>query len=160
MFEGSLTDANLQAVVEDKTIAEAIRKGEVDGLVMVSADPKTTNKESVKAAGEMKIPVVGTGGTSMSDARSLGAHVISSSGTTGFTNRTRAVGYISAFASEWKLKYTPVIGKATEVESGNIWSRINLRSIMMSSLPGFIAMALILAIGKIPFLKSNRWSAF
>jgi fructose-specific phosphotransferase system IIC component len=153
VFDGSLADANLQAVAEDKKIAEAIRKGEVDGLIMVSADPKTTNKESVKAAGEMRIPVAGTGGSSMSDARSAGANVISSSGTTGSTNRTRAVGYISAFASEWKLKYTPVIGKATEVESGNIWSRINLRSIMMSSLPGFIAMALILAIGKIPFLN-------
>lgn len=151
-FDGSLTEANQQAVAEDKKIADAIRKGEVDGLVMVSANPKNTNKESVKAAGEMKIPVAGTGGSSMADARSMGANVISSSGTTGSTNRTRAVGYISAFASEWKLKYTPVIGKASEVASGNIWGRINLRSIMMSSLPGFIAMALILAIGKIPLL--------
>ncbi len=152
VYDGSLPDVNQKALEADKNIAAAIRRGEIDGLIMVSADPKTTNKESITAAGEMKIPVAGTGGTSMSDARSAGANVISSSGTTGSTNRTRAVGYISAFASEWKLKYTPVIGKATEVESGNIWSRINLRSIMMSSLPGFIAMALILAIGKIPFL--------
>ena len=102
-----------------------------------------------------KIPVVGTGGTSTSNARALGANVISASGTTGTTNRSRAVGYISALAAEWKLKYSAVIGKTTEVDTSNIWKRINLRSIMMSSLPGFIAMALILAVGKIPFLSES-----
>lgn len=53
------------------------------------------------------------------------------------------------------MKYTPVIGKTTDVESGNILKRIHLRSIMMSSLPAFIAMALTLAVGNIPFLKES-----
>lgn len=153
--EGLLSKVNDQAKAANKALAAAIRKGEVDGLVMVSADPKGINAEVIKAAAEMKIPVAGTGGTSMSDARSLGAKVISASGTTGSTNRTRAVGYISAFASEWKMKYSPVIGKASEVDTGNIFKRINLRSIMMASLPAFIAMALVLAIGKIPFLTDS-----
>jgi hypothetical protein len=96
----------------------------------------------------------------MSNARSLGANIISSSGTTGSTNRTRAVGYISAFASEWKTKYQAVIGKSSEVDTGNILKRISVRSIMMSSLPAFIAMALILAIGQIPFLKSSVGPVF
>ena len=149
----SLDEANQLAQAESEKIAAAIRGGEIDALVMVSADPKKINKAVIAAAAEKKIPVAGTGGTSMSDARALGANVISASGTTGTTNRSRAVGYISAFAGEWKTKYSPVIGKTTEVDTGSIWSRINLRSIMMSSLPGFIAMALILAIGKIPILS-------
>lgn len=151
----SLVQANQLAEAENAKIAAAIRNGEVDGLVMVSADPKKLNKDVIKAAAEKNIPVAGTGGTSMADARSLGANVISASGTTGTTNRSRAVGYISAFASQWKTKYSPVIGKTAEADTGNIWKRINLRSIMMSSLPGFIAMALILAIGKIPFLTPS-----
>jgi len=151
----TLEQANKLAEVESDKIAAAILNGEVDGLIMVSADPKKLNKNVIKAAAEKKIPVAGTGGTSMADARSLGAKVVSASGTTGTTNRSRAVGYVSAFASEWKTKYSPVIGKTTEVDTGNIWKRINLRSIMMSSLPGFIAMALILAIGKIPFLTPS-----
>jgi len=154
-LQGTLEEANRQAQAESARIAAAIRAGEVDALVMVSADPKGANKEIIAAAAEKKIPVAGTGGTSMADARSAGANVISASGTTGTTNRTRAVGYVSAFASTWKTKYTPVIGKSAEVDTGSIWKRINFRSIMMGSLPGFIAMALILAVGKIPFLAES-----
>lgn len=57
---------------------------------------------------------------------------------------------------EWKMKYMPVIGKSAggKVESGSVWKRINFRGIMMASLPGFIAMALVLALSKIPFLSS------
>ncbi|HNY84531.1 MAG TPA: hypothetical protein PKK82_06685 [Anaerolineaceae bacterium] len=148
----SLADANQAALEESDRIAAAIEAGEVDGLVMVSGDPKKINEKVLKAAAEKRIPVVGTGGTSMANARAMGANVISASGTTGTTNRSRAVGYVAALASEWKLKYSAVIGKQTEVDTGNVWKRINLRSIMMSALPGFIAMALLLAVGKIPFL--------
>ena len=54
------------------------------------------------------------------------------------------------------MKYMPVIGKSAggKVESGSVWKRINFRGIMMASLPGFIAMALVLALSKIPFLSS------
>ncbi len=155
VYNGTLAEVNQAAVEPMNELAAAIRSGEVDGLVLVSADPRGANRPVLEAAVEAKIPVAGTGGTSMSDARAMGAHVISSSGTTGTTNRTRAVGFISAFASEWKMKYTPIIGKVTEVSSENILKRINLRSIMMGSLPAFIAMALTLAIGKIPAISEQ-----
>lgn len=155
VFSGTLAEVNQTAGELNRKLAEKIEAGQVDGLVLVSADPKGISQAAIKAASTRQIPIVGTGGTSMSDARALGGHVISSSGTTGTTNRTRAVGYISALASEWKLKYTPVIGTTTEIASGNMFKRINLRSIMMGSLPAFIAMALILAIGKIPWISSS-----
>ena len=156
VFAGTLEEANAYASTENDKLAVAIREGQVDGLILVSADVKGLNQPVLDAAAEMKIPVAGTGGTSMADARAMGANVISASGTTGSTNRTRAVGYLSAFASHWKLKYTPIIGKVqTAASGGSFMDRISLRSIMMSSLPAFIAMALILALGKIPALSES-----
>ncbi len=155
VFHGTLAEVNQHSLEENEKIAQAILAGEIDGLVLVSADPKGANKAAITAAAQQRIPVAGTGGSSMADARTMGCNVISVSGTTGTSNRTRAVGYISALASEWKLRYTPVIGKVTEVATSGLRERINLRSIMMASLPGFIAMALILAVGKIPFLAES-----
>ena len=154
--EGSLRAINEQAKVLDGELAKKIRNGEIDGVIMMSCDPNNINSASVKEMAEKKIPVVGTGGTSMANTQRAGARVISASGTTGTTNRTRAVAFISALASEWKLKYMPVIGSSAISGaagiSGNIWKRVNFRGIMMAALPGFIAMALSLALSKIPGL--------
>ena len=48
-------------------------------------------------------------------------------------------------------KRVAVIGGSGQgaVQQGSVWSRINFRGIMMASMPGFIAMALCLAISKI-----------
>ena len=104
VFNGTLAEVNEQAKAPLAELAAGIRAGQVDGLVLVSADPQGADQEVLAAAAESKIPVAGTGGSSMAAARTLGANVISASGTTGTTNRTRAVGYISAFAGEWKLR--------------------------------------------------------
>jgi hypothetical protein len=52
------------------------------------------------------------------------------------------------------VRYTPVIGSndAFTGATGNVFSRIRLRGIMMSALPGFIAMALLLALSRVPGL--------
>ncbi|MBE3519930.1 MAG: PTS sugar transporter [Firmicutes bacterium] len=153
-FEGPLEQVNEKAKEMDADIAKKISAGEIDGLFLVSCDPDGVNRESLKAAAEQHLVVVGTGGTSMAKAQSMGITVISVSGTTGTTNRTRAIAGISALAKHWGLKYRPVIGKASApgAASGSPWQRVNFRGIMMASLPGFIAMALTLAIGKIPGL--------
>lgn len=76
---------------------------------------------------------------------------VAASGTTGTTNRTRAVSYVSGLARRWGVAYRPVIGTTGDSASGEKpWRRISLPSIMVASLPAFIAMALVLAIGKIP----------
>lgn len=150
-----LHEVNEDAKLLDAKLAGQIAAGEIHGLVLMSCDPNGINAASLAEAAKAKIPCVGTGGTSMAASQKLGCNVISASGTTGTTNRTRAVAFISALAKEWKMKYMPVIGKSAggAVQGGNVWKRINFRGIMMASLPGFISMALVLALSKIPGLS-------
>lgn len=150
-----LNEVNVDAAKLDAQLAQLIQEGKVDGVVLMSCDPTGINKASLTAAAEKKLPCVGTGGTSMGHCQKMGCNVISASGTTGTTNRTRAVAFISALSKEWKIKYSPIIGTSAgaKAQEGNIWKRINFRGIMMASLPGFIAMALALALSKIPGLE-------
>lgn len=149
-----LKQVNEDAEKLDEQLAQEIRQGNIHGLVLMSCDPKGINKASLTAAAEKNLPCVGTGGTSMGHCQKMGCNVISASGTTGTTNRTRAVAFLSALAKEWKIKYSPIIGSSAgaKAQEGNVWKRINFRGIMMASLPGFIAMALTLALSKIPGL--------
>lgn len=151
-----LNEVNEEAKALDAKLAELIEAGQIDALVLMSCDPTGINQVSLAAAAQKKLPCVGTGGTSMGHCQKMGCNVISASGTTGTTNRTRAVAFISALSKEWKIKYTPIIGSSAgaKAQEGNIWKRINFRGIMMASLPGFIAMALSLALSKIPGLES------
>lgn len=155
-YQANLKDINAEATNLDKELAVSIRNNEIDGIIAMSVDPTGVNKETIKAAIEKKIPIVGTGGTSMAAITSMGANIIASSGTTGSTNRTRAISFISSLCKHWKIKFNPVIGTHNKKEGSsktNVWQNISIRGIMVSSLPGFIAMALILAISQIPALK-------
>lgn len=155
--EGPLDEVNAAAKTADAEIARLIMDGGVDGLIVMSGDPDNINNAVIKAAAEKQIPVVGTGGTSIAKTQSMRARVISASGTTGTTNRTRAIGFITALAKKWGLKYRPSIGATpggAAMTDESVWKRINLRGIMLGALPGFIAMALILAISKIPYFAS------
>ena len=154
--EKTLAEINEMARECDKELAEMIRDGRIDGIMLMSCDPKGINSEALKAAAEKGVPVAGTGGTSMADTQSLGCKVIAASGTTGTTNRTRAVSAMAAFSKEWGIKYRPVIGSSKAgqaAQGGSVWKRINFRGIMMASMPGFIAMAICLALSKIPGLS-------
>ncbi len=155
-LEATLDEVNEKAAKYDELLARAISEGKVDGIMLMSADPKGINRAALTAAAQKKLPIAGTGGSSIADARDLGCNVISASGTTGTTNRTRAVAFTTALAKEWKLKYMPVIGNTGAAAAGaaeaNVWKRINFRGIMMTSMPSFIAMALCLALSKIPGL--------
>jgi len=151
-----LSEINALAAEHDRQIAALIRSKQVDGVIIMSGDPEQANAEAIKAAAEMKIPVVGTGGTSMALIASKGANVIATSGTTGTTNRTRAVSFVTSLSKYWKIKYMPVLGHQDNSQSASavsVWKRINFKGIMQASLPGFIAMALVLAFSKIPGLS-------
>lgn len=152
-FEGKLEEVNKIANDTDRILAEQIEKGEIGGLILVSADPKKTNSEAVKAGAKKGVPAVGTGGTSVANARSVGLNVVAASGTTGSTNRTRAVSYTAGLANYWKMKYKPIIGSYQEkVTDESPFKRINFRGIMVTSLPAFIAMAITIALSRIPGL--------
>lgn len=152
--EDTLANINEAALTVDAEIAEMIKNGQIDGVMFVSAEPEKINHRTFAEAIQAGLPLAGTGGSSVAKVQSMGGRLLSASGTTGTTNRTRAVAFTTAFAREWGIHYRPVIGKtgskAAESMQGNIWKRINFRGIMMTSLPAFIAMALCLALGKIP----------
>ena len=155
-LEGTLKEINKEAVKTDLEISEKIKNGEIDGLIFMSADPNGANKKAVEAAAKMKLPATGTGGTSMATISSKGINVISTSGTTGTTNRTRAVTFVTSLSKHWGISYRPIIGKVTASDKSqetSPWKRINIRGMMLASLPGFIAMALVLALSKIPALS-------
>lgn len=152
--EGTLAEINQAAKAVDEELATRISSGEIDGVMLVSADPEQINRQALTAAIKAGLPLAGTGGSSVAQVQSMGGRMLSASGTTGTTNRTRAVAFTTAFAREWKIKYRPAIGNTGEQAAANIqaniWKRIHFRGIMMTSLPAFIAMALCLALGKIP----------
>lgn len=150
----SLKKINLLAIQSDKSIAEEILAGNIDGLIMMSADPKGVNKEAIKAAAEKRIPIVGTGGTAMATVNSLGGNVVATSGTTGTTNRTRAISAVSNLTRHWGIKYNFSISSAGSSDSSaNPFKRIKFRGIMMGALPAFISLALVIALGRIPGLE-------
>lgn len=152
IFRGSLEETNKEAERLDEEIAKKIKSGIIDGLILMSVQPEGANKQAILAAVEKGIPIVGTGGTSMASVGSKKGNVISVSGTTGTTNRTRAISFVASLAKHWGIKYRPVFTHMSENDrkSENPLKRINIRGIMISSLPAFISMALILALSKIP----------
>lgn len=157
LAEGSLDEINQVATQLDQDIAAQIRQGRIGALIMMSADPTRTNAYTVEAAIDMNLPITGTGGTSMALTSAKGANVLAVSGTTGTTNRTRAVTFVTTLCQLWGLTYRPIIGATADATSGRTgegspWRRISIRGIMLASLPGFIAMALLLALSKIPAL--------
>ena len=157
---GTLAEVNQAARELDVQLAG--RAGEdIDGLVLISADPRDTNLQLVTAAAAAGLPAVGTGGSSIANAQQAGLNVVAASGTTGSTNRTRAVSYASGLAKHWDLKYLPALGGGSgEDAEGSPWKRMSIRGIMVPSIPAFIAVALVLAVSKIPGLTETLSPVF
>lgn len=153
VFSGTLKEVNEQAVKVDQEVAQAIDDGDIDGIILMSADPDGTNKEAIAAAIRKEVPIVGTGGTSMAITSSKGGKVIATSGTTGTTNRTRAISFVSSLSKHWGIDYRPSIGQSNTEIADNPLKRIQFRGIMLAALPGFISLAIILALSKIPGLS-------
>lgn len=150
--EGVLGEINIAARRADADLARQVAEAQIDGLVLVSADPGDTNKLTVQAAAAQGLPAAGTGGTSIAGAQAAGLNLVAVSGTIGSTNRTRAVSYASGLAKYWKLKYRPSLGTAQAAggQGESPWRRISIRGSIVPAIPAFIAMALVLAVSKIP----------
>lgn len=127
VFQGTLTEVNVEAAKVDAKLAKKIDDGEIDGVMFVSASPDGANRQAMEACARTKIPMAGTGGSGVALTQNMGCNVLSVSGTTGTTNRTRAVAFTTALAKYWKIKYMPVIGNtgenAASKAEGNIWKQ-------------------------------------
>lgn len=158
----SLEEINVLAKSQDESLASEIENGNIDGLIFVSADPEGVNKLSIESAIKNNIVGVGSGGSSMAKIQAEGVKILGVTGTTGTTNRSRAVSNVYPLAKHWQLKYTPSIGDTSDGNdaSGSVFSRISVRGILMAALPGFIAMALTLFISKIPGAPSEFGDVF
>lgn len=156
ILNGELQQINKEAQIIDKQLSEAIYDENVDGVIIMSGDVDGSNQLVVNAAVEKKLPIVGTGGTAMALLAAKGANIIATSGTTGTTNRTRAITFITSLAKYWNIKYKPILGTSENNQESNkpLIKRINIRSIMIPALPGFIAMAIVLALSRIPGMES------
>lgn len=118
---GTLAEVNETARTRDSILAQRVEVGQVDALVLVSADPTGTNSATVTAAAAAGIPAAGTGGTSIARAERAGLNLVSVSGTTGTTSTTRAVAYVSGLARHWKVRYRPVLGHPpVELSDGGV----------------------------------------
>lgn len=154
--QGELSEINETVKTLDANLAEQIESEDIEGLVVISADPKENNLVSAEAAKKTQIPVAGSGGSAMAVYEQMGCNVISSTGTTGTTDRTRAVAYISALAKAYNRKYRAVLTSSANASTGptTISQRINVRGIMFAAMPAFIAMAIMIALGQIESLNS------
>ncbi len=156
-FSGTLAEVNDAVRGSDEQIARLIEQGDIDGIIIMSGDPHNANRLALQAAAEKKVPIAGTGGTSMAHIAAAGANVIATSGTTGTTSRTRAISFISSLCKHWGIKFRPVLGSAGSTggpSDKSLLKRMNIRGIMIPALPGFIAMAIVLALSHIPGLES------
>ncbi|WP_432543570.1 PTS sugar transporter [Kineococcus sp. SYSU DK002] len=155
---GPLREVDEVAARADAALAGRVAAGEVDGLVLVSADPRGANAATVAAAVARDLPAAGTGGTSVAQAQQLGLHLVAASGTTGTTSRTRAIACAAGLSRHWGLGYRPALGGGSDGGSddggtgGPAWKRISIRGIMVGSLPAFVGLALVLALSKVPGL--------
>lgn len=146
-FEGGLAEVNVQARRLDAEIAAQIRNAEVDGVIAISSNPLGINKETLTAAGALQLPVVGTGGSSLSVAAcELGCRLIGNSGgSVATTPQSKAIGVAAAFASEWRLTYTP----------GSVATVASVHSVLDGCLPAFLAgSCAATAVGKLESLSS------
>lgn len=147
---GPLGEVNELACALDRAIAAAIANDEIDGVILLSADPAHTNNASITAAASRGLPAAGSGGSSVAAAKELGVQFVSSSGTTGTTNHTRAIAYAAGFAREWNLRY-----RATDTPHsvGELWRTYDPRPILVDTLPAILAVSV--AIGLCRYLPAD-----
>jgi len=143
--EGTLDEVNNAARELDAQIAASIEDGTTEGLILVSADPLNVNSASAKSAATRGIPVAGSGGSCVAAAEKLGVRFVSSSGTTGSSNVTRAIAYATAFGREWGLR--PTGGDATlGARARSLLVAIDPRPILSDCLPAVVPVAVGLAL--------------
>jgi len=132
----TLAEVNKTCTKMDEAVAKAIRDGQVNGLICISCDPDI-HSGTLQAASDMKIPVTGSGGTSLSAAVTrFQIQLVGNAGGSVATNSyTRAVSFAHALATAWKVAYRPFSSSIHFVTPQ--W-----RSVLNATLPAFWAVCL------------------
>lgn len=72
VFQGTLTEVNVEAEKVDAKLAKKIDDGEIDGVMFVSASPDGANRQAMEACARTKIPMAGTGGSGVALTQNMG----------------------------------------------------------------------------------------
>ena len=137
-FHDSLDQINEMVKRFEENIATGIQEGKVHGLISVSCKPSLFSR-TFQAAAKQKLPVSGTGGSSLAMATSeFKIRLIGNSGgSVGTTPETKAISFASAFSKDWNLEYNPWKSKSIKPDPPS-W-----KSVLNSCLPGFWSIALL-----------------
>ena len=112
---GNLVEVNVAVRNLSNRLADELRRGEIDALVSISADPVGVNREVFEAAKVKRIPIVASGASSVAWIKAMGCHVVYSTGTTGTTADLRAINYMAALSRFWQNKPgTAVTGRLSK----------------------------------------------
>ena len=105
---GQLQDINVHLRNHvDPALAALIEEGSIDVVISISSDPEGNNAQAFAAAVRTMIPIVGTGGTSISQIATMGGNVIGcSGGSVATTAVTRGICFAASIAAHFKLAYT------------------------------------------------------
>lgn len=138
---GVLKEVNRKCQQLDQELAAAIDEGEIQGLICISMSVDIFSR-TLESASKAKIPVTGTGGTSLAVASSRFRIrlVGNSGGSVANTSFTRAVSYTYALSTYWKTTYRPWKNSNTRKQSPSA------RSILNACLPAFWGVCLLKSI--------------
>jgi hypothetical protein len=135
--KGNLLSMNDLVLKETSRIAELIRDGEIQALISISCAPNGVNKEAVDAAISMGIPIVGTGGQSISFMATSGANVIGcSGGSVATTSSSRGICFAASLASYWRMSYDPQLRSVSQLF-------LKVQSIISAALPIMLSISLL-----------------
>jgi hypothetical protein len=100
----------------DGDMAQLVRTGQIDGIISVSSRPDLFPKTFVEVA-KSKIPVTGTGGTSLSILASrFGVNLVGNAGgSVATTPETKAVSFCGSLAQAMGLTYDPWLVKKKKI---------------------------------------------
>eukprot|EP00037_Helgoeca_nana_P021691 m.219257 g.219257 ORF g.219257 m.219257 type:complete len:548 (-) comp25747_c0_seq1:426-2069(-) len=132
--------ANRIAAATDVTFGKAVAARRVDGIIVVSCAPHGVNREVLRAAAEVGVPVVGTGGASIAQLCVLGCRVLpSSGGSVATAPEAKAIVFSSALAGALRPRHVEAGLGLSEV----IGAMAAPHSILASALPIFLTLAVV-----------------
>jgi hypothetical protein len=98
---GELLKINQLVIRGSDEIGAAIKNGEIDALISISAEPAGANRNIFRAANHANIPIVASGASSVAWMKKMGCNVIYATGTTGTSCEFRSINYLTALARYW-----------------------------------------------------------